>query len=452
MKKLFWPIVLIFIVFASCDNNEIEQDPHQPDTNVQNTRVSYDEALDRLDEALGMLDSSGKKSTKRVIANYYTTGEESPTKRSAGGEEEEEPFLYIFNFENNEGFAIISGDTRTVPVFAITESGNLPEGGTIDNPGMARALLGIDQSYRDQINDPITVPDFQIVPGEDELRIKEYHVEYTPWVDTYYQGQNADYVVWGQGDWRDEDYWVIKDLPYDDLADIIDGKRAVAGCVPTAVAQLCAYHKFPATYKGYSFDWNEMKEHRNFTHPNASYIFAYEQIAQLYAAISTKENLAVNFGLKESSAYRKDIPKTLKNLGFSNEGLFAAYDTKIIIEELKGKYPVVASGYSFKHKEKILGITIDTYHDGGHTWLIERVLIRTRTMKEYYEGKPYGSRGEVYTYVYCNWGWDGLRNGYYLSGIFDTNKGPENITKSTSTSGEKNHYKYKLDIIYNIRK
>lgn len=50
-------------------------------------------------------------------------------------------------------------------------------------------------------------------------------------------------------------------------------------------------------------------------------------------------------------------------------------------------------------------------------------------------------------------GWNGLDSGYYYSGAFNTDKGPEtDFEKTRSNSKEDGNFRYKLSAITEIRK
>ena len=48
--------------------------------------------------------------------------------------------------------------------------------------------------------------------------------------------------------------------PYNNAAPLIEGQRALTGCVATAIAQVMAYHEKPSGYNGVSYNWSEMKQ------------------------------------------------------------------------------------------------------------------------------------------------------------------------------------------------
>ena len=91
--------------------------------------------------------------------------------------------------------------------------------------------------------------------------------------------------------------------------------------------------------------------------------------------------------------------------------------------------------------------------------LIDGYLVQKKTDQEINR-----KRGEV-TYhsterllVHCNWGWEGIHNGYFLSGVFnarnevrkDENKDAE--IKETRSPESKTNFQYCITIIPNVHK
>ena len=109
--------------------------------------------------------------------------------------------------------------------------------------------------------------------------------------------------------------------------------------------------------------------------------------------------------------------------------------------------PVIAGGYS--HDHMVFGIHV--YYTGGHEWLFDQyyTIRRTGYVVEYYsdgssqviETRQYGRN-----YYHCNWGWNGLYNGFYLSGLFDAENGAGIVTRANSKSDHDHYYQYDLDI------
>lgn len=158
----------------------------------------------------------------------------------------------------------------------------------------------------------------------------------------------------------------------------------------------------------------------------------------------------MSYGLSSSGAWEQNIPRTLKNFGYSNGGTFADYNKNTVLNELKSGYALAISAYAIKTvtKKKFLGITVKTTtsYSEGHTWVLDRVMWRYRTKKTLNNGVITKIETESDYLVRCNYGWEGKDNGYYYADAFDTNSGP------ATRSGTAGYYQYDIDIVYNIRK
>ena len=127
--------------------------------------------------------------------------------------------LYVFSMSDEGGFVIVSNDDRTLPVLGFSDSGKFdPE----NMPDDMRAWL---QGYADEIE-----------------WLKQHDNSNTPFgtVNTRAGSHDKETIAplltttWAQR------------TPYNDLCpDYMEGKRAVTGCVATAMAQVMNYHKWP---------------------------------------------------------------------------------------------------------------------------------------------------------------------------------------------------------------
>lgn len=81
----------------------------------------------------------------------------------------------------------------------------------------------------------------------------------------------------------------------------------------------------------------------------------------------------------------------------------------------------------------------------------------------YYSNELVRQKEEVVWYPLCNFGWNGLSDGYYLSGAFDTHKGPAyewngpNTRSKTENETHENegtagNFQYKMTAVIGIRK
>lgn len=235
-------LALLFSISSCTQDNNFEK-VNEPDPNPETTyAVSHEEALKSLEEVLNGLDSSETRSSgeKRKISNYYTIGQpiDKVLTRSADGELPD-PYIYVFNFENEEGYALVSGDKRTPSVLAITETGALTQNTKVDNPGLIVFLANMEELYYQYIKS-----------HEDNVpATRATWIEYSLWGQSLYDTKGLSFNDWGQ--WS----------PYNDFVPKINSSVPPAGCTATATAILMAFHKHPSYSNGYYYNWNEMVKH-----------------------------------------------------------------------------------------------------------------------------------------------------------------------------------------------
>lgn len=433
-KYLFYLLLAIATcIITGCSDNYAEE-PNQPKTMTH--EVSQSEALQHLNKILPDLKiPSTRGAAERSlppITSSYSVGSHSST-RSDG---EVEPYFHIFNFGNNEGFAIMSGDDRVTPLLALTFKGELTPDTEIDNPGFKIAYEMMEDYYVEQVSTSSlgggngSLP---IDPGDNpEL---ELYCEYSNPVKVFYDMPfGRCQVEWGQED------------PYNKYCGLYEfGFESYVGCVPVAVAQLMSIYKYPSSYNGYTFNWNLMNQYvDNISYDEEDYPVATDQIARLMQQLGLPENLDVQYEVvapgNGSSAFPEDIPHTLRNFGYTNGGVVISYNTEDIADELKAGYPVLINGFRDNGK--------------GHQWLGHDIVEFFQTVYVYNGLNILVSTINVdVKYILCNWGWNGSYNGFYASNVFDTNSGPVDIdalpTRSTTT---RPYYRHNLKMVTGIRK
>lgn len=219
--------------------------------------------------------------------------------------------------------------------------------------------------------------------------------------------------------------------PFNNLCPIINGRRAVTGCIATAMAQIMRYYSYPSvgtgsvTYTGsngaatlnladYDFDWSLILN--DYT---KSYTAAQgEAVAKLMLACGASINMNYSAdgsgsfinkamkSLKDYFGYSKDIEYYDSTGDYDPEGLIE-YDWVFTIRENHQKgYPVMYAGSPASGKS-------------GHAFVID----------------GYKVIDGIY-YYHVNWGWSGAFNGYYLI----LNLKPEN----------ENYAGYGCDMVVNI--
>lgn len=397
--------LMTVVVFAAC-SSDVEDSlpvPAQEEEAVTKDNpfaITIDEAEKTLEMILANdnehVTKGGGIAHQRRIKSRYTTGGNKSVTRSANGEEvtTEEPVYHIFNFENDEGFAIMGGDKRGAPMLALTESGEFTPGMTIDNPGMAISLARAEAINRQMI----------IEAGSDTTYAISGQIMIALVTDSITVNKHGQCQVnWGQR------------YPYNQFCppNYSGNNNYLTGCVTTAVAQLMSIHKYPASYGSCVFDWDAMIANSN-----------HIGIGLLMQLLGNSDNLDAKYGYNATGADLDDVPVALHNFGYTNPGVHDDYNIDTIISNIMIGLPVIIGGEGSVNWIPAPGNPASPSTDvGGHAWIGDGCVVIQRTVHIYNfaTGQHMAQGPTVSKYVHCNFGWEGKCNGLYLSGNFDTN-------------------------------
>ena len=155
MKKVTYAI-LIAIVLASCSSKEQEyiEKGVSPTVETPSFKTTVEEASEI---ALDFANKMEAKSNTRVIkkksvANVEALRASSVQTRSSINTMGIDTLFYIVNFADSSGFAIVSADKRTDPLYAIIDEGNynIKELDKEDNAGFLQFL---DRAISKELDD-----------------------------------------------------------------------------------------------------------------------------------------------------------------------------------------------------------------------------------------------------------------------------------------------------------
>ncbi len=372
---------------------------------------------------------------------------------------------YIVNFSNNQGFSILSADRRTDDILLVADSGNLTEStlrsaysnNEIDN-NVLLMLSNVDQLIREQIAGIENEEDALINSALDKLNSgstkkcddlmvgrKKRIVPPTP-VQTTVVGDWTTLssgsvspmitVTWGQG------------VPYNGATPLVNDElghpyHQVTGCVATAIAQLLSRWERPTSY-----NWSVLKATPKITSTSSS--VATGQVASLMAAIGQGVNMDYESnGYGCATANLSAAVSYLNSIGFSHPGTYQAYDGPTVLQDLYAGNPVLIAGDDV-HGEFYLDILCwsillkEAY--SGHAWVIDGALRQEQITTVYSGDRVLSTTTKYRTLFHCNWGFNGLYNGYYASGAFNANSGGV----STKFSFHKDYSGSRLNFAYNL--
>lgn len=318
---------------------------------------------------------------------------------------DQDTVLYVVNYDNNKGWTLYPSDKRAPAILASSKTGN----------------------YFDQNNDP----------GKDWTNFTVeniYALKNSSQCDTL----TADFEMWNNiqkpilkkqttkdypeafGEWKlisvEKEFHISKKIgpltktswhqtsPWNSCVPNTkapDGKRCVAGCVAISGAQcIYALHEtlgipkyFYAT--GNCYGWSAGSSY--------NFRFAFDDVTEewwskmardQYESEERCKHAAVLIGYvgreagikwneNSSGTDTKKLVGVFKELGIYSE--FSSYDVKKILSTLNSNCPVIIRGKTDRNKHKILGITVYTTYEGGHSWLIDGYEKQTYEYTYYYQ-------------------------------------------------------------------
>ncbi|MBR4887009.1 MAG: C10 family peptidase [Muribaculaceae bacterium] len=381
MNKKLISFAAVALVLTACSSEEPITPPMTKNDAVGANpyRVSLTDALKNADALLGELgEGEATRSTERKVESveYYSR----PGTRALGGD----TLLYLVNYADDAGFALLSADSRLRPIYAISDEGSMSFSDTTYNKGLALFARGVESEL-------VGFPDNPLPFNPSDSSI--YNPIIPDFGGTYIKSKVAPLLTpsvreWGQG------------LPYSSQCFTSEGYQAKVGCAAVAVGQIMSYHSWPQSYNGISFYWNSINN-------GGSYM----NLAQFLRQLGNPENLDMTYGRggqfdNGSSAYPERYIPTFANMGYLTPNSlqsFYSLAVKIYLDKaLTGEVgggPVLVNGYQKNsNDQEVL----------GHAWVIDGYI-------------QYESKGSLVpggyllhdTLFHCVWGWDGQSNGYF---------------------------------------
>ena len=373
MNKKFLTFTAVALVLAACSSEEPIAPPMvKNDAMGANPyRVSLTDALKNADALLGELgEGETTRSAERKVESveYYSR----PGTRALGGD----TLLYLVNYADDAGFALLSADSRLRPIYAISDEGSMSFSDTTYNKGLALFARGVEVDVENAI---VSSPSITS-PTDSLILFKRVIREVEPLLN-YYQSR------WSQG------------YPYNQYCFTYDGRSAYVGCAAVAAGMIMSFYKHPASYAGYTFDWDAMNSGQN-----------YENIARLLHLLGDNNNLQMDYGAVEdndgSSAYIIRYYPTFSNMcysGFNEFRNFSEEEICTILDNhnssvLNTMGPILVSGQRYISENRL----------SGHGWVIDGYV-------QYEVTSPIIGQGYVPDDIlfHCVWGWGGSCNGYF---------------------------------------
>lgn len=382
MKKQFF-ITLLGLSLVACNSDEFLPQANDdvevlPMENLRTETEAIEIATKGLNEFYPV-----KSRSARDLSGMNVVMLQSPASRS---NEDSNP-LYVVNFGNESGYAIVSAAKDREPLLAVTESGSITSLDEIDNPGLR---LFVDGAMKLQKDTTARVP----TPGGDGGELVDIFRN-----DTIFQSNTKVEpritVKWGQR------------YPEGMLC-----PNGICGCVATAGAQALSYFEYPETLNltfperksdMISLDWENLKR----LETPSFYLGEYEiQLASLCRELGYR----INANYSNSNVTTANIFK-LRN--YFNELLPS---NKFIVSGIISSKPKTNADLG----NGIMVIQANQSGEAiGHAWVIDGYIYKKYTVYVYYHKIDSANetlerkfdKEELYSSM--NWGWNGKDNGYF---------------------------------------
>ncbi len=444
LRNLFITVVAFELILLSFGCQKSERFSEGPKVALSfplsDYYVSMSQAEQELNTIIAELTPQLKSSQRRSISNKFTIS-------SKGTKAGEDPvIMHVFNFGDNDGYAIMAGDSRVPSLLCFVEKGQFAQENA-DNDlvkfimseltGMYRLARLLPDSLKYEVTPleeaPFTKADV-FYPVDTIYQDGKYYVYYNWVIDGQPHGECLS-TEWDQGDPFNQHCPMYYDTFFH------DSLRCAAGCAPIAVGQIMAYWQVtpPAPYN--YLNWTFMSPILKYDSTPANLV-GWGMVKTLIRRLGDSNNLDVTYG-EQSGANPGNASRTFVNFGYTNGGSLVPYNQSSLSSSLSGG-PALGRGEICRINNEGNIVYI------GHTWVFDRYVHRKRPLMVYDSSwHPITGQMLTATLFHINWGGGGLFNGYFANSRFNRTEHMDDpldpYIESTDTS-----YFYHYDLKMNI--
>lgn len=411
MKRLIFCGVIVALLSACSEQQTMETELEQGIEQLaegyispaQAVEIANNFAADFKDEAESRSVTRHASSTRSVM----TIGPRHSQSRST------EDLIYVVNYDDNQGFALVSKHKNATPVLAFIPEGNYNQTSADKIGGFQDFLEHANAYVYQSINGEysITLP-----PGGGIIDTIPHKIDtMTP----AFRDQNyAHHFI--HLDWEQEGVFAKY------------CSNGYAGCGPLSFAMVCAHYEKPEKIKitfdrsnrEITLDWKTIKEHaqensgvstRFFTNPDTDlwpdckYTSctkeSHDQLALLLRQLGHELGASYKEGGTGIGTFAMYYYICTKFIDFDMTA-FASFNNYTVKTAIKKEQPVIFAGIM--------------PGGGGHIWICDGYL-----------SQDCNNDGAEEEYFYYNWGYGGEFNGLFLSGVFHLKEGWSDITEVT---------------------
>ncbi len=405
MKRtlIFATLAAMFAVGCQKDFNEPTKVTVESEEVANHYVVPVDQALARLEAELADIYGEGTRAASRAVKSVQTLNVESIAPATRGGEDlDATDLLYIVEFDDNQGSAILGADVRVDEVFAILDESVITEE-DFENAAAGENELDPTTFVAGLIADEVMEQMSRAIVLEP---LRYHYKEYI----AYRSYKREIYVrtKWTQ------------DSPYNNHFYTLPGYPYKAGDTTIATAQKMLND---ATKLGESnitigidnFSVSLLNQRSIDNIGQVPSVAANNEVADYVALLANRLNVPRDSSLSMGNI--SDVVTFLSGVGYSsvssNSGTMSQLLANVKSQIYTNNFTAIMQGSNSSG-------TV------SHTWLLDGYI--ENHCHVYFcevEGNTLVSReyigDETVHKVHCNFGWGGVCDGYYKFGIFSVN-------------------------------
>lgn len=409
MRKISMILFVLCTVAYSCSNDENDLLINETIANSPSNLRTIEDAIDIAKKAKALaVPVQTRSTTNKVEIDDVVCIKSTQTRSSVGSD----TLMYIVNFANDNGFAVISANPNTEDLLALVESGHFKESNHA-NDGFEMFM-----DYAKQYVE--TTAETRAITAREEQKLE---------CDTIISRRQPKLSVnWGQTGCEGS------------LA-----PNGFAGCGNVAMAQVMSYFQYPSTliltYDGnlssIPLNWSQMIL-ADTKHPHTSGTSCNQQIAKLLRQLGN---------LTESDYTNPSFTNTYLYKVHTAYNQTFLYNVSNICRYTGTDFSTPLSNNKLIHMH---GETINSDNSiSGHDWIVDGNLVLNITTTEWSklftetEWHILSESTESRKYIHINWGWHGNNNGYFSTNVLSTNQ-----AYSYDTPYNYNHYLFNTNLYY----
>lgn len=373
----FLLLISFSLLFFSCSNSDNSLYDSSKQSLTSSLKISKEEALSIANKVLKKPNTTRTISTNEIFS-YVLSNKKLKTR----GISLPDTLAYVINYPNDEGFVMISSDRRVNPVLGFSDEGHF----SFDNENAKSNFVDKIAAYMQSASPNLSYNSdgyemyYQVLPS-----IKVSLGQYSPW-NKYVLKEHSD---------------------------------CPAGCVAIATALVLSHSLLELDYHGSKYYFKSIIEAinkgQNIQSSNNLYYddewnnaiqpkYTYEQAVDLMAKFIywIGKDVGMTYTSSVSSANSMMAYALCKELKDDDNMLYNYFNIDNITWKLSDGYIIYLRGTDLNGK-------------GGHAWVSDGACYCVVTTED---RQSVSTKKIKETYIHCDWGWDGISNGYFSGSVF----------------------------------